>query len=392
VIEYGTNTATANESPVAEAGLPRYAAKDPVQLNGSESYDPDGSVPLSYVWTQISGPSLIIADADTATPTISGFVQTEQIQECEFELSVGDGQSVSFPDTVKVVIVPTLTDCTMALENTTFDPRKPTVIFSHGGTSQGTSGGGRLNDSTWSERANIISFPKYVADPGTFSGDLTKRSYKRAGDRIIVYLSAVAPDYSQPIQTFGWSIGGLVALEVALRLNVTYADPRYAVNHACLLDPSSWVFGIEEFHRRVALLLANPVAGEQCWVASYEAANVSACPSALNVAFVADHALPWNWYRNSLIDVEDTPFNHGILAGAYWSVLGPGRNLQLASTPESETYKFRWVGSVTTGQMEFFDEPNHPGRLPEPVTLGAWVNLDDTLGEIDGAVLSCYES
>lgn len=388
---HGRNTAAANEPPVAEAGLPRYAANLSVQLDGRGSYDPDGPGPLSYTWTQVSGPPVVITRADTATPTVSGFVQKEQIQECEFELVVNDGQSASLPDKAKVIIVPTFTNCTMTLENPAFDPGKPTVIFFHGGTSEQT-GGGKLNDPIWSSKANIISFPSYVADPGTFSGAQTERSYQRPGDRVIVYLSATAPDYRQPIQTFGWSIGGLLALEVALRLNVTYADPRYAVNHACLIDPSAWVMGTPEFHRRVALLLANPVEGEQCWVASLEAANVSVCPSALNVVFAADHALPWNWYRNSLATVESTPFNHGVVGGAYWSVLGPGRNLQLASTPGVETYKFRWTGSATAGQIELFDESAHPGRLPEPVTLGAWVSLNDMSGAQEGAVLSCHES
>lgn len=31
-------------------------------------------------------------------------------------------------------------------------------------------------------------------------------------------------------------------------------------------------------------------------------------------------------------------FNNGVIAGAYWSVIGPGKNLQLASTPDVETY------------------------------------------------------
>ncbi len=387
----GSSVASANEPPVAEAGLPRYAAKDPVQLDGSGSYDLDDSGPLSYAWTQVSGPSLVVTGADTATPQISGFVQTEEIQECVFELIVDDGQSASVGDMTKVIIVPTFTNCTMALENTAFDPQKPTILFFHGGTSEQT-GGGRLNAPAWSEKANVISLPSYVGDPGTFSGAQTDKSYQRPGDRIIVYLSAKAPNYRQPIQAFGWSIGGLLTLDVSLRLNVIYADPRYAVNHACLLDPSAWVMGTQEFHRRVALLLANPVEGEQCWVASLEAANASVCPSALNVVFDASHALPWNWYRDSLLTVADTSFNHGVIAGAYWSILGPGRNLQLGPTPDVETYKFRWIGSATSGHMELLDETIHPGRLPEPVTLGAWINLDDDSGEGDGAVLSCKDS
>jgi hypothetical protein len=393
---------TTNQAPIADAGLSRYGAQDPIILDGAGSYDPDSSGTLSYTWRQIEGPSVVIIDANTATPTIGtlqpgsgrnpvptlgGFIQTDTIQECEFELIVSDGELISSPDTVRLVIVPIFTGSTMTLENEVFDPEKPTVVFFHGGTSQQT-GGGSLNSALWSEKANVISFPSYVADPGTFSGAQEDRSYARPGDMVIVYLSAVAPDYLQPIQTFGWSIGGLLALDVALHLNVTYADARYAVNHASLLDPSAWVLGTPEFHRRVALLLANPVAGEQCWVASYEAVNASVCPSALNVVFPLDHALPWNWYRLSLATVEDNPFNHGVIAGAYWSVIGPGKNLQLASTPNVQTYKFQWNGDASSGYMDLYNEAQNPGRLPEPVTLWAWRDGLDS----NGVVLTCKES
>ena len=52
--------------PIADAGLPRYAAQDPVVLDGTGSYDPDESGPLSYTWRQISGSTVVIGDTDTA--------------------------------------------------------------------------------------------------------------------------------------------------------------------------------------------------------------------------------------------------------------------------------------------------------------------------------------
>ena len=70
VIEAGfTNAVKGNEYPVAEAGLPRYAAIEPVVLDGTGSYDPDESGQLSYTWQQVSGPSVAITDANTATPS-----------------------------------------------------------------------------------------------------------------------------------------------------------------------------------------------------------------------------------------------------------------------------------------------------------------------------------
>jgi hypothetical protein len=84
--------------PVADAGLSRYAAQSPVVLDGTGSYDPDNSGTLGYTWRQISGPYVVIIDANSAAPTVAGsiqpnpgrdptpkpqgFTQTDEIQEC----------------------------------------------------------------------------------------------------------------------------------------------------------------------------------------------------------------------------------------------------------------------------------------------------------------------
>lgn len=94
------------------------------------------------------------------------------------------------------------------------------------------------------------------------------------------------------------------------------------------------------------------------------------------------------WYGNSLTSSDMNQFNQGVVGGAYWSVIGPGKNLQLASTPGVETYSFKWFGGESSGYMDFYDESNHPGRLPEPVTL---IGPVDT-GDPNGFVLTCEES
>jgi len=156
-----------NQRPVADAGLPRYAASDPVRLDGSASFDPDKSGPLTYTWRQITDPSVTIADANTATPTISGFVQTNDIQECEFEVVVSDGELTSLPDTVKIVIVPYFGSTTLKLENPSFDANNPTVIYFGGGDCVSGSAGQPWNVPAWSSRANVIDFPSgYARDSG----------------------------------------------------------------------------------------------------------------------------------------------------------------------------------------------------------------------------------
>lgn len=395
-------SALANEPPVAEAGLLRYAGIEPVRLDGTGSYDPDGPGLLSYAWRQLSGPLVVITDANSPTPLISGpthidrqgrishpFVQTEAIQECEFELVVSDGEMTSLPDTVKIIIVPFYGADTLKLQNLSFDPNKPTFIFFGGGDCVvGYSGqlwlgwGGGM---AWLDRANVIGFSDgYTADTG---GDA--RTYYKYGDMIIAYLSAAAPNYRQPIQTAGWSTGGQPAIDVGLRLNLTYKDARYAVNRITFLEAS---LACRNYSENIRSLLASPVGGEQCWIDNYVGESAAYYADVLNVSLSLSHPDVPAWYSNSLAGGDMNRFDNGVGAGAYWSVIGPGKSLQLASTPDAQTYKFRWIGSAITGHMEFYDESNNPGRLPEPVTLGAWANKSEVSGDIDGAVLSCHDS
>ncbi len=382
--------------PIADAGLPRYAATDPVQLDCTGSYDPDSSGPLSYTWRQITGSSVEATDTDTATPTISGFTQTDEIQECEFELVVSDGEFTSLPDTVKVIIVPDFGADTLRLHKPPFDRNKPTFIYFGGGNC--VTGSGSWGSTAWFEKANIISFPNYGPDSGGGA-----RTYYRYGDMIIVYLSSVAPDYKQPIQTSGYSTGGQPAVDVGIHLNLTYADARYAVNRVTFYDATSYCR--EYYSGSIATFLGSSVDGEQCWADVYASTTggggYGSYPpfheDVLNVWFptatgnwVTRHGLAQNWYRASLTNSDMNNFNGGVIAGAYWSVVGPGKNLQLASTPDAQTYKFQWYGSASSGYMDYYDEPNHPGRLPKPVTLVG--PEDGAIVDANGALLSCEES
>ncbi len=392
----------ANEPPVAEAGLARYAAQDTVRLDGSASYDPNHSGPLSYAWTQVSGSPLAITGADTATPTLSGFVQTDTIQECRFQLVVNDGQQASSLDTVKVVIVPYFGPSTLKLENPPFDASKPTLIYFGGGDCvNGAAGQPWGGGPAWTNAANVIDFPSgYTPDSGT-----VPRSYYKYGDMVLTYLSAAAPDYVQAIQTIGWSTGVDPALDVGLRLNEIYRDARYAVNRVTQIDGGcrmidaasiggmgeAWAMQLESYRR----FLESAVDGEQCWIDSYYGVmgyRAEPLPPS-NVLWVRsglDHPQVRDWYRNSLTDSDMNQFNRGVVGGAYWSVVGPGKNLQLASAPGA--YYFFWNGNEQNGAMGFFSPSEYPGRLLEPVT--PLESHDPSLAEDDpnGMILTCKES
>ena len=214
-----------NIRPLADAGLSRYAGPDPIVLDGTHSYDPDSSNALSYEWRQISGPDVVIIDGNTATPTIAGsiqpnpgrdktpkpqgFAQTDDVQECEFELVVSDGDLTSVPDTVTIIIVPSFGPSTLRLVNPPFRPDCPTGIYFAGGDC--VTG---FNEQLiplgpwvdWHKLANWIDFPQGYT-PDTSSPE-PWRTYYRYGDMIIAYLSSIAPEYTGMIQIIGGSTGG----------------------------------------------------------------------------------------------------------------------------------------------------------------------------------------
>ena len=90
----------AGTAPTAEAGLGLVGyVGDTIELNGSASTDPDGE-PLTYIWTQVSGPTVDMTGADKALPR---FEITEP-GTLRFQLVVNDSTLDSLPDTVDVVV------------------------------------------------------------------------------------------------------------------------------------------------------------------------------------------------------------------------------------------------------------------------------------------------
>ena len=89
-----------NHVPLAEAGNPQTINLTPtlglkVTLDGSNSSDLDGNT-LSYIWSQISGPSVSLTGSNTATPSFTPGTAGTYI----FELKVYDGKDTSLADTV----------------------------------------------------------------------------------------------------------------------------------------------------------------------------------------------------------------------------------------------------------------------------------------------------
>jgi K319L-like, PKD domain len=93
-----------NHAPAAEAGPDQSKTTgDLVRLNGTASSDPDGD-DLTYSWSQLSGSPVVLAGADTATPSFTAPTVGRGGQTFVFELMVTDGFGGSGTDQVQIVI------------------------------------------------------------------------------------------------------------------------------------------------------------------------------------------------------------------------------------------------------------------------------------------------
>src|SRR5579862_5896442 len=97
-----TVNAASNQPPVANAGSSQTLTlpKNSTSLNGSASYDPDGTI-ATYNWTQVSGPSTAtITGGNTAIPTVSGLIAGTYT----FQLAVTDNSGATTKSSVKITV------------------------------------------------------------------------------------------------------------------------------------------------------------------------------------------------------------------------------------------------------------------------------------------------
>lgn len=103
----GTNSTSGSEQhpPTADAGnsITSFSGENTI-LDGTGSSDYDGDM-LSYQWSQTSGPTVSLNNAQTSKPSFVA-PSVSDISELEFELIVNDGHSDSDPSSVEVIVVP----------------------------------------------------------------------------------------------------------------------------------------------------------------------------------------------------------------------------------------------------------------------------------------------
>jgi hypothetical protein len=159
------------EPPVANAGADQAIVlpTNSTTLNGTKSYDPDGTL-VSYEWTEVSGPSnAVIGNYNTPTPTVSGLIVGQYI----FKLTVTDNYGQTSSDQMIINVTDSLmppvanagADTTIAL------PANSTVLDGSGSWARS----GKITTYQWVQlsgpsKASIAASDSSVTPVGGLSG------------------------------------------------------------------------------------------------------------------------------------------------------------------------------------------------------------------------------
>ena len=134
-----------NEPPVAMAGGEQFLTLpvNSTTLDGSLSYDPDGSI-VSYDWEKTSGPGAItITNSNTATPTVLGL----QAGSYNFLLTVTDNGGATAINQVTVVVYAAVIEPIAMAGNDTTIAVPATTLMLNGSSSYEV--GGSITDYQW---------------------------------------------------------------------------------------------------------------------------------------------------------------------------------------------------------------------------------------------------
>ncbi|WP_428741888.1 PKD domain-containing protein, partial [Tenacibaculum sp.] len=92
---------TDNMPPIANAGADGSIVlpTNTFTLDGSQSYDPDGTI-VSYLWTKVNGGTVLFNDANAVSPEISSLEEGTYV----FELTVTDNNGAIASDTITIIV------------------------------------------------------------------------------------------------------------------------------------------------------------------------------------------------------------------------------------------------------------------------------------------------
>ncbi len=240
------------DAPVADAGPDQGVfSSDLVTLDGSDSYDPNNDLPLSYAWTQVGGPGVVLSSPTISQPT---FTAPDLTAVLTFSLVVTDslGAPDLTPDEVVITVSESPTealDLSKTAEDLNGPPLYPgdeilyTILVTNTWSIEQTNvvvtdaipaGTTYVPGSAWSSQGSVSGPDPLVADIGTLAaGDMVTFTFHvtvdldAVGATIENYADADSDQQAPPAQVGPITPpgGGLVEpIPDALDMNKTAED------------------------------------------------------------------------------------------------------------------------------------------------------------------------
>lgn len=213
-----------NQAPIAVAGPDQEVAPlTPVTLDGSASTDPDGNLPLSFVWSLVRRPEGSQASLSATDIAVTGFTP-DLVGVYESELSVSDATHLRslLPDRVAVTALP----AERILAELVWD--SPIADLDLHLIAPGGSFGGLL-DCNWSNPAPDWGAVGAADDPRLLRDDLAGFGPETIGyaepqngvyGLVVDFYAAHTPSGNEPTSaTLRVFVDGLVKAEITRRLS-----------------------------------------------------------------------------------------------------------------------------------------------------------------------------
>ncbi len=171
----GSNPPPPNAPPVANAGNDIRIAlpTSTVTLNGTSSYDPDGTI-ASFSWSKIAGPSASISNSSWGSTSVTGLTQGTYV----FRLTVSDNNGSTNADEVTVVVDPSPVNNQLPVANAGSDIRivVPASTIVLNGTSS-YDPDGSISEFSWSKISGPFADVHNRTSGSTTVSGLTQGTY-----------------------------------------------------------------------------------------------------------------------------------------------------------------------------------------------------------------------